>query len=165
MKLIYKIIYSKAFTEVNIILNQAGEELINKVPEKLLELIKNNEDKNYQVNISEEISYEEQNLMEETKNILALIYRKYWCNEEERKAYDEILKKNQIIKELEEKVNALEQKNIEKVDASIKFNNINTVENITEVPESEMKNDLQIAKMEKESLFAKIKNKLKILLR
>lgn len=37
---------------------------------------------------------EDMELLPETKGLLAMIYRNYWCTEEERKEYDRILMEN-----------------------------------------------------------------------
>ena len=90
-----KIEYSRALTEVNFILKYTDLELVNKIPRKFLEYINENEDKEYKVNISVDSSLESQKISEKTKDFMALIYRNYFCTEEERIEFDEILKKNQ----------------------------------------------------------------------
>ena len=75
--------YMEAFSEVDEILKIMPTALSNKIPQKFKEIIKREKAKNYIPNISEPI--EKCSLREETIIILALIYRDFLCNEEERK--------------------------------------------------------------------------------
>ena len=47
------------------------------------------------------------NLSQKTIGILSIIHKKYWCNEEQRKDFEEKLKQNEIVyqKQLSEKYN------------------------------------------------------------
>lgn len=88
--------YVQALAEISYILKYTDKELVQKIPNKFLKYIEENKDKKYIVNIDENIPLEEQKLKEKTKNLMALIYRNYFCNEEEKKEYDELLNENQI---------------------------------------------------------------------
>lgn len=77
--------YKNAFKEVYVILENTDEELVKKIPNKFLEFIKNNMNKEYQTNIKTNIGIDKQNILKETENILALIYRSYWETEDEKK--------------------------------------------------------------------------------
>ena len=98
-------ITKEAFSEVyDIIYNF---EINNKIPKNFIELIDNNRDKQYKVNIDYTKSINDQELQKGTRVILALIYRDYLCSIEERecliKQDKEILEK--IEKEKREKYN------------------------------------------------------------
>ena len=93
---------SEAAKEINEILKYIPEEEVNKIPVKLREFFKEIESKNYVVNINPNILLENQDLKEETKDIIALIYRNYWCSEEEKKELDQKLIEND--KRFEEKL-------------------------------------------------------------
>lgn len=97
--------YSEALAEVNFILEYTDKELVKKIPSKFMNYIETNADSDYKVNIQLDTPLEQQNLKEKTKDLMALIYRNYFCNEQERAEYDEILKKNQqeFDKQLSEK--------------------------------------------------------------
>jgi len=75
--------YREAFSEVYEILNIMPNTLSNKIPQKFKEIIKRERADSYIPSISEPI--DECSLKEETIIILALIYRDFLCNEEERK--------------------------------------------------------------------------------
>ena len=70
-------VYQNAFKEVNDILEFTDEDLINKIPTKFKDFIKNNMNKNYVTNINPEITIDKQKLLKETESILSLIYRTY----------------------------------------------------------------------------------------
>ena len=82
-------VYQNAFIEVNDILEFTDEDLINKIPTKFKDFIKNNMNKNYVTNINPEITIDKQKLLKETESILSLIYRTYWATEEEKREFSE----------------------------------------------------------------------------
>ena len=75
----------KALAEVEDILNNSEKDIQEKVPDKFKKMLENNKDKNYVVNIDYSVSINKQNLLQETREILALIYRDYLCNKEEKR--------------------------------------------------------------------------------
>lgn len=74
--------YLKAFSEVEQIITLMPNGLQKKIPEKFKNILSKWKDKNYVPNIQE--PFEECNIMEETKIILAVIYRDFLCSEKER---------------------------------------------------------------------------------
>ena len=74
----------KAFSEVNEIINHLEEDIYKKIPSKLIEKIIENKDNDYKTNINFNKSINDQKLLEETRVILALIYRDFICNEKEK---------------------------------------------------------------------------------
>lgn len=85
-----------AYSEVYEILQLIDDEYINKVPEKFIEFIKKERDTEYIANINPNVPLEEQNLLKETINILALLKLDYWCkDEEEKKELLNILNQNE----------------------------------------------------------------------
>lgn len=95
--------YRCALAEVDEILKLSDEESVNKISKEFLEFIKNNKSKDYKVKIDSNKCLQEQNLLYETKVILATIYRDYWATEEERK---EIVSKTNIrLEEIEKEKN------------------------------------------------------------
>lgn len=97
--------FSKACAEVLEILKNVEKEDYEKISAEFLENIENNVDKNYKSNIDIRKNFEEQDLLPETIDLLACIYRQFWCNEEERKFFDKVVNENEIKyqKELSEK--------------------------------------------------------------
>lgn len=67
----------KALTELKIILSALNEEVVDCIPEKFINFIEENYDKNYIPDINPLLNINRQNLLEKTKVLLALIYRKY----------------------------------------------------------------------------------------
>lgn len=99
---------SEAIVEVLEILSQMKEEQLNKIPKKFITFLEDNASKTYKCNLDKNISIKNQNLKEETKAFLALIYLSYWCkNEDEKNKYIEKLKNNEreYQKELSKKYN------------------------------------------------------------
>ena len=75
--------YKEAFEEIFEIFNLMPKELLNKVPIKFYEMIKEERDTNYFPNIQEPL--EKQKLKNETIIILGLIYRDFLCSPDEKK--------------------------------------------------------------------------------
>lgn len=98
----------KAYSEVYEILQLLDDEFIDKVPKKFMEFIEKEKDNDYIPNIKPNVSLEEQELLEDTINILAMLKLDYWCeNEAEKQELLDILNKNEIEyqQELREKYN------------------------------------------------------------
>lgn len=84
--------YARAYTEVLEILRYVPKESVDKIPESMLNMFKRCCDKNHDYHIDTSKSFEEQAMSEETRAILANIFRDYWATPEQRKA---ILKKEE----------------------------------------------------------------------
>ena len=84
-----------AIAEVNSILNVMSKDDVEKIPKKLLNYLKKENNKQYNIEIRPDIPLNEQGLNPETVNLLGLIYRNYWCEDKEK--YDQILIENQKI--------------------------------------------------------------------
>ena len=98
----------KAYSEVYEILQLLDDEFVDKVPKKFMEFIEKEKDNDYIPNIKPNVSLEEQELLEDTINILAMLKLDYWCeNEAEKQELLDILNKNEIEhqQELREKYN------------------------------------------------------------
>lgn len=87
--------YGEALAELKVLLKHTDQKLVEKIPNKFMNYIEKNAAKDYDVNIQLDIPLEQQNLKEKTKDFMALIYRNYFCTEEERKELDFVLKENQ----------------------------------------------------------------------
>lgn len=97
--------YLKAFSEVEQIIKFMPVTLQKKIPDRFKNIISTEKSRTYRPHIEE--PFEECNIMEETKIILALIYRDFLCSEQEKKEIK--LKDSQKLleyeKELREKYN------------------------------------------------------------
>ena len=87
--------FSKACKEVLEILNNVEEKDLEKIPKDFIDDIKKNAHKNYIPNIDINKKFEEQELLPETIDLLAYIYRKYWCDEKEKYKFDRIIQENE----------------------------------------------------------------------
>ena len=76
--------YPKAYKEVIEILKYVPQESVNKIPNEMLETFKIKMDNNYNFSIDINKKLEEQNLLDETKAILANIFRDYWATDYQR---------------------------------------------------------------------------------
>lgn len=74
---------SKAYTEVNYLINEMSEEMKNKIPINILENIKNRMDKNYNFTIENQ-DFENAKLLDDTEKILSVLYTDYFATEEEK---------------------------------------------------------------------------------
>lgn len=76
--------YHKAYKEVIEILKYVPQESVNKIPKTMLETFEKKMDKDYVFYVDINKSFEEQNLLEETKDIFAVIFRDYWATPYQR---------------------------------------------------------------------------------
>lgn len=80
-------IYQNAFKEVWDVLQNTDEELIKKIPNKFMDFLQNNMNKDYETNIKLDIPIDKQPILKETEAVLSLIYRSYWATEEEKEEF------------------------------------------------------------------------------
>lgn len=99
--------YREALVEVLEILKHTNEKDRNKIPKKLIAFFEKNASTTYKFTFDESKPIKDLNLKPETKGILAMIYRNYWCTQEERLEYDNLLNNNQKLydEHLREKYN------------------------------------------------------------
>ena len=71
--------YPKAYKEVIEILNFVPKESVDKIPQTMIDTLKKKMDENHDFKVDINKSFEEQNLLDETKAIFANIYRDYWA--------------------------------------------------------------------------------------
>lgn len=135
--------YKNGLAEVDMILNYADEESLNKIPESLKKFIRENKS-DYTAQIDPEKDLKDQNLLYETKVILAVLYRDFWATENERK-YLHQKEKEELIK--------LEKIKQEKYSYTNLFQNKNTLNQIN----LENRKSLIV----KENMLRRILNKIK----
>lgn len=70
--------YNEAYTEIYYILKNMDIEYVSKIPTEIIDLIKENRAKNYNVTIDANIPLEIQKIKPETKAILSVLYNKFW---------------------------------------------------------------------------------------
>lgn len=71
--------YSKAYKEVIEILNFVPKESVDKIPQIMIDTFNAKMDKDYDFTVDINKSFEEQELLDETKAIFANIFRDYWA--------------------------------------------------------------------------------------
>ncbi len=87
---------SKALMEVSTILSFLDDDYKNKIPQKIIDFIENEKDETYIPNIKSDMPLEDQNLLEDTINILALLKLDYLCSDEgEKQELLDILQQNE----------------------------------------------------------------------
>jgi len=99
--------YKIALSEVDDILYFTDDSVKSQIPNSFLNFIKKNKHINYISNINPYLEIEEQNISEEAKSIMALIYRSYIATENEKAEYQKKDKEelSQIEAEKKEKYN------------------------------------------------------------
>jgi len=76
----------QAYSEVDEFLSLLSEQERNKIPENLREIFRQEKDKDYIKGINPSIEIKDQNLLEETLAIIAMLNLNYICEDEEEKA-------------------------------------------------------------------------------
>ncbi len=99
--------YSEAIVEVLDILNHSDDNIIEKIPKKLIEFWKRNKSTTYKPNLDHSKSINEMELKKKTKSIITMIYLNYLCDDTEKSNIKLILKDNEekYQQELREKYN------------------------------------------------------------
>lgn len=112
--------YSKAYKEIVEILKYVPEESVNKIPKEMRDMFEAEQLKTYNFQIDTEKPFEEQELLEETKAILADIFRDYWATpyQKERIEAKEKYDRQKLEEEKSKKYNPddiFKKKNVESV--------------------------------------------------
>lgn len=76
--------YIQAYTEIKCLLRYFPIEYIKKLPVKLLEVIQNNSDEKYNINIDLNKNLKNQNISKKTKDILVVLNYNYWSDENKK---------------------------------------------------------------------------------
>ena len=99
--------YSEAIVEVLEILQYSEDNIIEKIPKKLIEFWQRNKSTTYKPNLDHSKSINEMDLKKKTKSIISMIYLNYLCDDEEKNNIKLILKDNEekYQQELREKYN------------------------------------------------------------
>lgn len=87
--------YRKSLSEIYFILENMNEDELNKIPNDLIEFIKENKDNNYKPAFGN-VPIKDLPLLPETKGLLGFLYAKYWVKSEDDKAeFISLLKQNE----------------------------------------------------------------------
>lgn len=81
--------YARAYTELIEVLKHISTSSLNKIPKENLEMYNAQKDKNYKYKYNEDLEFEEQNMSQLTRILIANLYIEYWASEEEKSAIKE----------------------------------------------------------------------------
>lgn len=142
------------------ILENTDTLLLAKIPKRLIESLQEKADElGRKINLDYSRDFANQNVSEEAKSIIGLIYRDYWCTKEEREELNKILEDNEqrYQEELREKYNP--DKIFEQT-SSIKTADNPLTENYTG---DIIEDNMSLVKKEELKWYQKIFNKIKSL--
>lgn len=110
-----------AYTEVVEVLKYMSKEEVDKIPKNIVKYYTDNMDTYYNFKIDAEKTFEEQNLSEKAKIVLAILFRDYWATEKQKEKIEQKEKYDIYKLELEkqEKYNSdniFKKRNIEEVE-------------------------------------------------
>ncbi len=134
---------SQAMYETSVILDNTEKRLIDKIPEKVINSIKSKAKMEREFVYDTSRKLKDQDITDMTRGLLAIIYRDYFCDEQERKIYNEFYRTAVQQAELEKQ----EKYSADKIFQNKKNQRVAT--NMSLVP------------YEKETIWTKIANKLK----
>lgn len=135
---------AKSYSEVDVILSKLDRKYYSKISKGFLNFINTNEDKEYKTYF--ENNENSINISKYTQALLALVYRTYFCDKEQRAEYDNILSNNQI---------KFDEEQREKYDVEKIFQQRRTSSNILEEP---LQENLQMVVVKKENIFIRFFN-------
>lgn len=139
-------IYTKAYTEVNCLLQYLPQSYLDKLPKKLMELICDQSDTQYNIYIDTNKSLLEQNFSDKAIALIAVLKYNYWSTDEEKQQLEKIFYENENTYQEE----LVEEYNPDNIFKKKKTENIDT--------------NLQIVEY-KENVFIQFFNKIKNLFR
>ena len=152
--------YPNAYKEVYVILNNMESEYVEKVPQIFIEMVEHNMNKEYQFEIDMEKDFEDQELLQETRAILAYMFIHYWGSEQEKLEIKEQFKKDIIEAERNKGTYNRDElfNKTRKYDLDNNDNAIKEQENLSSIDREN-----SMVKYQKNSVFSKLINKLKSL--
>lgn len=140
---------SETLTELNEVFNNTSIDVIKRIPKTFLQFIAENVSDTYEFKYDKTKSLKEQNLKPKTKGLIALVYRDFICNNEEKQIYNE--KVSNVLKEIE-----LEKRE--------KYNPDNLFKNENKIKEdSEVLNEVNLVEVKDNFLYKLIKKVKSIL--
>lgn len=145
--------YSKAYKEIVEILKYVPEESVNKIPKEMRDMFEAEQLKTYNFEIDTEKLFEEQELLEETKAILANIFRDYWATDYQKARIIE--KENQDREEWERQKREKYNPNDIFKDRNTVTNDNNSSQDIQEQLNEEYNKNLPI-EGQKQNIFQKL---------
>lgn len=132
----------QAYSEIDEFIGLLTPDEQNQIPQKLRDFFKEQKDKEYVKNINPNIPIKEQNLLEETLALIAMLNLQYWCKDEQEK----------------ERLKSIYAENERKYQDELreKYNSDNLFKNKQKVVE-EKNEETAMIEYEEDSIFTKIK--------
>lgn len=87
--------FSEAITETLDILQHMDKEYTDRISPRFKKFLEDNQSTTYKPNLDHSKDLKDMNISEKTKNILAILYMNYWCDEANKEKYKMILKENE----------------------------------------------------------------------
>ena len=141
--------FSIAATEVLFLLQYFRTQDVEKISNKFINFLENASDKDYVVTFDRTKLLTELDLNKNTKALLGLIYKNYWCNDTEREEYNKLLLENE---------NKKKKKSLEKYNPNKIFDNNTKVS--TAGNQQENSSELSLIDNKDLKWFYKLKNKI-----
>lgn len=94
--------YADLAAEMNILLRYIDDELVEKIPQKIIEFFQDIASPHFKSRIDPRLPLDQQLLLPSTECMLTLLYRQYWCTNEEREELDELLLAGEEARQQEE---------------------------------------------------------------
>ena len=87
--------YSEAISEVLDILQNSDDNIVKRIPQKLIEFWEKNKSLTYIPNLDHNKTIDEMNLKDKTRDIITMIYLEYICDTDEKNDMKKILIENE----------------------------------------------------------------------
>ena len=87
---------SESITEILDVLKHMEKKYIDKIPKNFKDFLYKNKSETYKPELDYSKTLNNMNLKEKTKDILAVIYMKYWCDSEQKLNYMKVLENNEV---------------------------------------------------------------------
>ena len=150
--------YKQAFSEALYVIDKFNVNNKNKISPSFIKFMERNKLEGYEVALPKDILKHDELLKRETKIILALIYRDYFCNDSEKKELDEqfLVNERKYQEELQEKYS---------VDNIFNDNNNKEVlqKSSSRLTENVVEEKLELIEHEEEKWYKKVFNKIKLI--
>jgi len=88
--------YAYAFAEVLEILKHTKKEDVDKISPKFMKYLYDNASKTYRPDLDHTKKVKDMELRKKTKVVLAIIYKKFWCDENQRVEFDKKMRENEV---------------------------------------------------------------------
>ncbi len=126
-------VYHKAFKEFREIIKFFPKNEYKKIPKVFIDFIEENMDKNYEYIVEHVDDFQNQEMLEETKVLLSIVYRDFLTSSQERKQIikmenDELWQEEKIIQEKYNPDNLFKNKNTSIIENTEENSNIDLIE-------------------------------------